>query len=301
MSTYGISSGGFSQMEALLASADQFTTDFKQLGSDLTSGNLAAAQQDFVTLSQDALNSPFASASASGSSPSQTTVSTASTTTSPTATASTSTASSQAGGMQSGAHSTGLSALAQDFQALSQALQSGNLSGAQQAFTQLQQDAQQAEQSGGGHHRHHHRSAYGAGDGGSELLSLLGSAGSTSNSVTGNGSSSAASAGSTSGSTAAGVSTPSGAASSGGTSSSAGSMSQIATDFQGLGEALQSGNLSGAQQAFAQLTQDAQSGSATHGNHAKSSENPGVALLQALLSSRSTATATGSSGLNISA
>jgi hypothetical protein len=40
MSTSGISSGSFSQLATLLESAQQITTDFLKLGSDLKSGNL---------------------------------------------------------------------------------------------------------------------------------------------------------------------------------------------------------------------------------------------------------------------
>jgi hypothetical protein len=45
------------------------------------------------------------------------------------------------------------------FQALGQALQSGNLQGAQQAFSNLQQDANQG--AGFGRHHHHHHGSGG--------------------------------------------------------------------------------------------------------------------------------------------
>jgi outer membrane protein assembly factor BamD (BamD/ComL family) len=46
MSTSGITSSMFNQLQ-------QFQQEFQQLGQDLTSGNLSAAQSDFVTLQQD--------------------------------------------------------------------------------------------------------------------------------------------------------------------------------------------------------------------------------------------------------
>jgi len=55
MSTSSISSSMFSQLQ-------QFQQEFQQLGKDLTSGNLSAAQSDFATLQKDM---PQASSSAS--------------------------------------------------------------------------------------------------------------------------------------------------------------------------------------------------------------------------------------------
>jgi outer membrane protein assembly factor BamD (BamD/ComL family) len=46
MSTTGITSSMLSQVQ-------QFQKDFQQLGADLTSGNLSAAQSDFATLQKD--------------------------------------------------------------------------------------------------------------------------------------------------------------------------------------------------------------------------------------------------------
>jgi hypothetical protein len=98
----------------------QIKTEFQQLGQDLQSGNLTAAQSDFTTLSQDL------------SGANQSSVTTAST--------------------ASGDNTIG-KALAQ----LGQDLKSGNLQGAQQDFTNLQQDVQQlSSQQVGGHHGHHH-------------------------------------------------------------------------------------------------------------------------------------------------
>jgi predicted helicase len=82
---------------------------FQQLATDLQSGNLSGAQQDFSTIQQDIQ--------------------------------------SQAGGHHHHSHAQDSSAtqqnpVAQLFSELGQALQSGNLSAAQQAYTTLQQDFQ---------------------------------------------------------------------------------------------------------------------------------------------------------------
>src|ERR1039457_4682059 len=52
--------------------------------------------------------------------------------------------------------------LSNDFSALSKALQSGNLAGAQSAFAQLQTDMQIQQSSGGHHHHHHHHGGAGS-------------------------------------------------------------------------------------------------------------------------------------------
>jgi outer membrane protein assembly factor BamD (BamD/ComL family) len=98
----------------------QIKTEFQQLGQDLQSGNLSAAQSEFTTLSQNLSGASQSSA---------TTANTA----------------------------TGNNALAQAYAQLGKDLQSGNLQGAQQDFTNLQQDVQQiSSQQVGGHHGHHH-------------------------------------------------------------------------------------------------------------------------------------------------
>ena len=100
----------------------QIRTEFQQLGQDLQSGDLAQAQSDFTTLSQ---NLPGLTQNAS----------------TPTS----------ATGVNPG------NSIAQTFAQLGQALQSGNLSAAQQDFTTIQQDAQQnSGQHVGLHHHHHH-------------------------------------------------------------------------------------------------------------------------------------------------
>jgi hypothetical protein len=64
VSTSGITSSLFSQILGSPSTANQFATDLNQLGQDLQSGNLSAAQSDFVTLSQDAQDGATASTQA---------------------------------------------------------------------------------------------------------------------------------------------------------------------------------------------------------------------------------------------
>lgn len=69
MSTNGITSSLLSQIAGSPSEANRFVTDLNQLAQDVKSGNLTAAQGDYVTLSQDALNgagSSTATTSASG-------------------------------------------------------------------------------------------------------------------------------------------------------------------------------------------------------------------------------------------
>ena len=73
MSTSGITSSLLSQIFSSPSTENQFATDLNQLAQDAQSGNLSAAQDDFVTLSADALNgatSSTATTSASGITPS---------------------------------------------------------------------------------------------------------------------------------------------------------------------------------------------------------------------------------------
>jgi hypothetical protein len=56
LSTSGISSSLLSQIASSPSASNQFLTDLNQVAQDLKGDNLSAAQQDFVTLSQDALN-----------------------------------------------------------------------------------------------------------------------------------------------------------------------------------------------------------------------------------------------------
>ncbi len=138
--------------------AATFQTEFQQLGTDLQAGNLSAAQQDFVTLQSSA---PGANSSST---------STSSTTTNPLAQAFNQLSTDlQSGnlsaaqqdfatiqqalqsraahghhhhGHRSGSQSGDSNSIGEQFQQLGAALQSGNLSSAQQAYATLQQDFQ---------------------------------------------------------------------------------------------------------------------------------------------------------------
>ena len=95
MSTSGITSSMSSQMQ-------QIQQEFQQLGQDLQSGNLTAAQSDFTTLQNDLPQTSSTSSSTSQSN----------------------------------------NPIAQAFSQLSQDLQSGNLTAAQQDYSTIQQDFQ---------------------------------------------------------------------------------------------------------------------------------------------------------------
>lgn len=137
MSVSGISSTNLYNPQTVQNNFQQFQQTFQQLGQDLQSGNLSAAQSDFATLQQlQPQSNSTASSSAQSNSP-----------------------------------------IAQAFNQLAQDLQSGNLSAAQQDYTTIQQAFQnQATQSQatGGHH-HHHDNGGGAGEI-NQLLDQLGTA-----------------------------------------------------------------------------------------------------------------------------
>jgi len=222
--TEGIQTGGTSQIN----------TDLAAVGSALQSGDLSGAQSAFTTLTQDLQGTQQSqgtqqtyghhhhhgsSQAADASSQTSNTSSQASGTSSQTGSTN-----SQNADTSSQAGSTGLST---DLAAVGSALQSGDLSGAQSAFTTLTQDLQGTQQSQGtqrtyGHHHHHHH----------------GSSQATDSSQTSNTSSQAS-----------------------GTSSQTGSTS-LSTDLAAVGSALQSGDLSGAQNAFSKLMQDLGTGKA---------------------------------------
>ena len=151
MSTSGISIGSFFASQNQL---QQFQNEFQQLGKDLQSGNISAAQADFVTLQQSTPQSNATSSSSQSSNPIVQAFNQLSK------------------DLQSGnlaAAQQDFSTIRQDFQnqapqahhhhhhqsggtqespvpqlfsQLGQALQSGNLSAAQQAYGTLQQDLQ---------------------------------------------------------------------------------------------------------------------------------------------------------------
>ena len=69
MSTSGITSSLLSEIASSQSAANQFVTDLNQVAQDLQNGNLSGAQDDYVTLSEDALDgatSSTATTSASG-------------------------------------------------------------------------------------------------------------------------------------------------------------------------------------------------------------------------------------------
>lgn len=143
MSVSGIASSNFADYnsQSLQNNKQQFLQDFQQLGADLQSGNLAAAQTDFATIQQLApQNGSTANSAAQSNNP-----------------------------------------IAQEFSQLSQDLQTGNLSAAQQAYISIQQDFQnqQTGQTQGPHHHHHHGGGNGSGAGSqgstiSQLFNQLG-------------------------------------------------------------------------------------------------------------------------------
>jgi len=114
MSVSGIlSSNLFSyQNQSVNNNNQQFKQDFAQLGQDLQSGNVSAAQQDYSNIQQDIQNHVAQTHHHH-----------------------------HGGGGES-------SAISQLFQQLGQDLQSGDLSSAQKAYATLQQDLQQLGQQG---------------------------------------------------------------------------------------------------------------------------------------------------------
>jgi hypothetical protein len=68
LSTSGITSSLLAQIADSPSAANQFVTDLNQLAQDLQSGNLSAAQQDYVTLTQDAFDGATSSASTTSAS-----------------------------------------------------------------------------------------------------------------------------------------------------------------------------------------------------------------------------------------
>jgi outer membrane protein assembly factor BamD (BamD/ComL family) len=129
MSIAGIGSTDLYSAQSVQSQMQQMRQEFQQLGSDLQSGNLSAAQSDFATLTQ--LDPNLASSSSTSS-------------TSSTAAATSSTASNP---------------MQQAFAQLAQDLKSGNLSAAQQDFSTIQQAMQSASAAHGHHHHHHSESS----------------------------------------------------------------------------------------------------------------------------------------------
>ena len=136
MSVSNVSSSSVVTQTDWRSVVNQFKQDFKQLASSLQSGDLAGAQKAYTAL-QQLLQS------------------------------------NQSGGQSSNAQqaSSSNNPIQNDFAALGQALSSGDLSGAQSAFSQLQTDMKAAgsNNASGGvqsalHGHHHHRHVSGASD-----------------------------------------------------------------------------------------------------------------------------------------
>lgn len=161
MSVSGISSANlFDLLDSANATSQkqQLQQEIQQLGKDLSAGNLSAAQSDFATLEK---NLPQATSSSQSSNPiAQAFQQLAKDLQSGDLSAAQQDFStiqqdvqSQGGGHHHHGHGGSSSApqnpVAELFSELGQALQSGNLSATQQAYTTLQQDFQQSAASGG--------------------------------------------------------------------------------------------------------------------------------------------------------
>ena len=199
----------------------QIKQDVQQLSTALQSGDLATAQKSYGDL-QKLLES-------NGS------ISRAQTSQTPSATSS----------VPSGP----LDAIKNDFQALGQALQSGDLAGAQKDYAQLATDSEQivaqqgngskAGRSGG----HHHHLADSDGDNGAASANTPAPSSSSSATARASAYQFSFSGSSTTNAT---------------TDSNTDPFGQIKTDFQTIGKDLQAGNLNGVQQDYAKLVTDAQ-------------------------------------------
>lgn len=204
------SAAGLSQLQ-WRSSVRQARQDFEQLFQDMQSGDLSGAQQAYSALQQllpgSSTSSGTSTASADATAPSAASVAASSTT-----------------GTATGTGATG-NTIASDWSALGQALQSGNLSSAQSAFSQLEQDLQSSAQ-GAGHRHHHHeveqaQAVYSA--------MQIGNANSTAGTATGN------------------------------------SANPIASDISALKQALQSGDTTSAQNLLTQLQSDLQASGQAQG------------------------------------
>ena len=158
MSVSGISSSNLFDFiaQSVQTKAQQFQKEFQQLGQDLQSGNLAAAQSDFATLQQSGPQ-----ASSNSSSQSSNPIAQAFNQLSQDLQSGNVTAAQQDfatiqqdfqaqaahGHHHHGGGGGEANAVSQEFAQLGQALQSGNLSSAQQAYSTLQQSFQQVIQS----------------------------------------------------------------------------------------------------------------------------------------------------------
>jgi predicted lipoprotein len=159
MSVLGIASTALSQLGNIQSKFQGVQSEFKTLGQDLQAGNLTQAQTDFVTLSQSVTsqlsgsNSSFATAfNAVGQA-----LQSGDLTGAQQAFAAISPGGTGAAGVrhhhhtpptQTSTSSAQSNLFAQELSTLGQALQSGNLTAAQQAFSAMQQGWQQTQGSG---------------------------------------------------------------------------------------------------------------------------------------------------------
>jgi len=165
MSVSGISSSSLFDLlgtETAQSQKQQLQQEIQQLGKDLSAGNLSAAQADFATLQKDAPQATAAASSASNNPIAQAFQKLAQDLQSGNLSAAQQDFSTiqqdvqaQGGGHHHHGHGQNSSGaqqnpLAELFSELGQALQSGNLAAAQQAYTTLQQDFQAASSNGGG-------------------------------------------------------------------------------------------------------------------------------------------------------
>ncbi len=158
MSVIGIASTALSQLGNIQAKFQGVQSEFKTLGQDLQAGNLTQAQADFVTLSQSVTsqlssNSPFAKAfNAVGQALQSGDLSAAQQAFAAISPGGTGVASVRhhhhAAPAQNSASAAQSTLLAQELSTLGQALQSGNLTAAQQAFSAMQQGWQQSQTAG---------------------------------------------------------------------------------------------------------------------------------------------------------
>jgi len=161
MSVSGISSSNlFDLLESSSAQSQKqhLQQEFQQLGKDLSAGNLSAAQSDFATLQKDAPSGTAAPSSQSGNPTAQAFQQLAQDLQSGNLSAAQQDFStiqqdvqSQGGGHHHHSHSSSgaqQNPVAEAFSELGQALQAGNLSAAQQAYTALQQDFQSGSGNG---------------------------------------------------------------------------------------------------------------------------------------------------------
>jgi len=160
MSVSGIFSSGLSSFnpDNVRSQADQLRKEFQQLGQDLQSGNLTAAQTDFAALQQDGRASSAGSQSSNPIAQAFTQLGkdlqagnvTAAQQDFSAIQQDVQSSSTQAPATHAHHHhhraSTDANAASQVFDQLGQALQSGDLASAQQAYSTLQQDFQQSAQ-----------------------------------------------------------------------------------------------------------------------------------------------------------